>query len=72
MHYFLRLGIFLSIFFIPLALAAFEGRPTLLPYVPFPIGITYPYFLSLLINAFTLEIKAFVYLQIMHFILFDG
>ena len=39
----------MAIFFIPLALAALDGRPTLLPYVPFPIGIILSFVIRLLI-----------------------
>ena len=43
-HYLLPL----FIIFIPLAFAALDGLPLLLPYVPFPIGIIYVLLISLL------------------------
>jgi|TARA_R100000455_G_scaffold615_1_gene203 hypothetical protein len=61
MHYFLRFlprgsVFFAGMFFLPLALAALEGRPTLLPYVPGPYGIFY-FLLIFLIFSFIVEIK---------------
>ena len=68
----------MAIFFIPLALAAFDGRPTLLPYVPFPIGIilSFVYLIADLTQAasldakdFTLVINLSLVLQMQHFII---
>ena len=68
----------MAIFFIPLALTAFDGRPTLLPYVPFPIGIILS-FLYLIIDltqatsldtaSFILQINLSLVLQMKHFII---
>ena len=68
----------MAIFFIPLALAALDGRPTLLPYVPFPIGIilSFLYLITDLTQAtsldardFTLQINLSLILQMQHFII---